>query len=333
MTKKIKQSKDKENNQNEIKKENIFELIKNATQQKSISDKKNVGIYPIPDYENILLKIPQSIAQNIDLLTKDLIIIPYKYQTNIQENNNLGLPLYYITSSTSQFSESNFVDPEDTMFLNETNTFLLRKVSGDNVMAPYLEQFSELYNRNNKELQNDLNQIRYIKEHYGIEAVNNALNNLQKNIYDFTDKNAKDNSEIIHFSENNHFISVYMDFSNNYINTLKKLSELPQSAFDKALSLITMKKNFVFDFINPANTRIDYEKQEFNFIDFIFNKNIIKETSLEKQIHSFKKSIFGINDKKSVHPPHLLSFSTDIQSFIKYDQIISGKINSALNMK
>lgn len=313
-----------------LKNENVYNLLINAMEQKSISNKKIIGIYPVPNYDKLLLKIHSVLINNKELISKNLVLIPYKYDDELQNNPHFGLPLYYITKADSEYAKMKEIESKDTILFSETKTILLKKVDGESITDSYLKPFLSLFSGQNIKLKNELQKIMNIQKLYGYTGCETVLSYLKNNSYAIPQNKLGKGSPSYQFEDDGEFYSTYIEFTQNYMNTLKKLSELPQKTYDHAIENISSRKNFVFDFINPSNILVDYKTQEFNFIDFIFEEELIKNINIELQVQYFKKCLFGVNNKKLYQPHHLLLYKSDINNFINYEKLVTEKINNAV---
>lgn len=312
--------------------EDIYSLIAESSKTKNISDKKSIKIYYLKDYENYVLKTQAPLISNLDIITDELVLIPYKYDNNIKNNPHYGLPLYYVTSKSSKYSTQKYIDPHDESIINKPCTNILKRIFGQNITQNYRYQFFTLYGElPDKQLALELKKVVAIKDEYGITAAEKVINQLKKGIYDFPLNQLKKGSRPFRFIPNNNFSIIYESFVENYLSTLKLLSEFPQKSYNNAIECITEEKNFVFDFSTPSNIIVDFDESSFNFINFIFDKSIINKTAKEKQLEQFKNSILGLYENILIQPKDILYLKSDIAEFKQYEKLIIEKYKNAVS--
>lgn len=315
-----------------IEQENVYNLIIRAISQGNISDKEAIGVFPIPGYRDFLLKIHNVFVNNIKLLSKDLILLPYDFDEKIKNNPHFGIPLYHIDSNESELKDNGSVSPSDIIFVGAeyANISIIKKVSGVGIKSKYDKYLSELNGRvNDHSAAIDMLKMIDIYCKYGIDASEKVLDGLKHGIYIFNEGDIIENSNMYSFIENNDFYSIYELFVDNYIDTLDSLSNLPQKTYDNAIKNIVMPKNFIFDFVIPNNTLIDYEKQEFNFIDFRYEKYKINHTNPLDQIEEFRNVLLGQYNRITRQANQLLFRQSDLDKYVYYRKVITEKIKNA----
>ena len=134
---------------------------------------------------------------------------------------------------------------------------------------------------------------------------------------------------------------MYKKFADSYVETLKKTSEFPQKAYDDAVGFIVQPKGFNVDFQHTNNTFVDFDKKEFNFVDFAYDKNDEKYI-YENPVKEFRNVLFGKGFRKVDFLGEYLPFlprlnsprdfiicPEDVQGVKQYSKIINEKVNAA----
>lgn len=317
-----------------IERENPYELIKRAINQPSISDKQTIGVYPIPGYPDFLLKIHNVFVSNIQLLKKDLTLIPFVCDPKIKNNSHFGIPLYHIDAKDSEYAKKGCIHPKEIIFIGTdvVSISILKKVSGESVKKEYSEVYKLLNGQTtDPTVSTDATKMINITLKYGEMAANKALDYLKKGIYEIPKDELSNGSAKYKFTPDNDFYVAYCDFVKNYLGTIRKISNLPQKTFNNAIKNIYMQKDFIFDFEIPNNTLIDYETEEFNFIDFIYDDWNKKRYDFYNRdiISDFTNTLLGLYNKNSNQPINLLFRLSDVEMFDYYRRIISDKVNKA----
>lgn len=312
--------------------ENPYNLINNAISTGNISTKKDKALYHIPDYNNLLLKIPGTIVSNLGIITNELSILPYEYDNKIRNNPNYGLPLYHICGNTSPFVKDKKIDPQDNRILNKENICIEKKVSGCRITDNYKYFMDMLFGmHSDKKIVADFIKMMDIKKQHGINATTKALQLFSDNIFEIPANSLFKGSEQYKFTGDRKFRVTCFMFASNYLETLESISKFEQDVFDKTIDNILQDKNFTFDFSNPVNILVDYEKQEFNFINLIFDKTTkINDAMIIKQ---FNKALLGNCDKLTFQPYELLFNKSDLNDYENYKKIITQKIEQAAKNK
>ena len=315
-----------------LKKENVYNLLKDSIGSNNLSDSHQMGIYQLRKYDNLLLRIHYSIVKNFSLLRDDLTLVPIRYKKSIRDNFRLGLPLFHVDRIDSIYAKEGGVDPQKVIAYDNghSNISIVRKVSGVCVADEYFEYFlSMLDARKNRNAYKQLCIIMDIRAKYGKDAVVKALNILSKKIYTIKQNELGANSKEYYFAEDNEFFLIYKLFTTGYCNSLRKLSALPQKTYDKAIKDILSAKDFAFDFVNPTNLLIDEQKQEFNFIDLIFEPSVVAKKQKRDPLKSFTEAILGKHARNAIQPKDLLFFEEDVKLYEQVFKDVSKKINKA----
>ena len=120
----------------------------------------------------------------------------------------------------------------------------------------------------------------------------------------------------------------YRIFVNHYLGNLVRLAELPQESYNNAVENLLSPKDFTFDFNHPQNTFINYENNEFYFIDFFYGKQPTQEEN-SAVIENFRNALLGRNIHLKIQPKDLLFNNTDKEIYKTLSEIITSKINNA----
>ena len=310
----------------EISNEEVSDLIKYSVSRKPVYENNKTSIFEIYNNPSLLLKIGVDNLDKINDLPKNLVVVPIKYENGIKENKNLGLPLYYICRKTSVYAKKGYAEPNKVVSMGSDNFLILRRISGNNIAYMYRHNFLKML----VDYKKQLDTILEIKSKYGIGTVIKLFDFLKKNVSNIKFNQLANGSKKYNISDAKGLYDTYVAFRIGYLGTLRMLSGFSQSAFDKAVNNILSVKDFAFDFSHPNNTFIDLGKQEFNFIDFIFEKKEIKKLEKKNRIEQFRDTIFGINHFLELQPSELLFYPDDVQFYEKCYQNITNKINISL---
>lgn len=306
--------------------ENMKNLIKYSTSKQSVYENSKTAIFEIYNNLNLLLKINKNKLDDIDNLPENLVAVPIKYDKKIKENKNLGLPLYHICKKNSVFVKRGFAEPSKVIFMDSRNTSIIRRISGNNVAYMYRHNFLKLY----FDFQDQLNNIIEIKSNYGNDVVKKILDLFKNSVSKVKSGQFGVKLPKYHFTEVKNFYDTYETFRVGYIGTLNLLSNLPQGSYDNAVNTVLSVNDFAFDFTHPNNTFIDYAKNEFNFLDFIFEKKFIHKYKSGNIVKQFRDTLFGVNIYLDIQPCDLLFNQGDIELYEKCLNKINEKINHVL---
>ena len=300
---------------NDISEENLCDLILRSISSKQIAVNKEVGVFPIPNYDNL-----------------ELILVPIKYKNNLEGNKNLGIPIYSITTKDSHIAKNAYANPQEalTIFDQSNKISIIKKMSGIEASKYYIEAFHNIagvyeYDRQFAQLKIIMN----IQNDYGQKAVIKALEMCKNGVKHVSKNEIAEGSPEYDFIDSIAYYKNYKKFVNTYIEFLEKISDFPQESFSKAVENILLPEEFTYDFSHPKNTLIDFEKQEINFIDFYFDKNFINHHKKYNMIKKFRDALLGKNFASDLRPYMLIFYPEDWVRFEKYAAIITEKINNA----
>ena len=292
-----------------------------------------ICVFPVKNHDELLLRIPYILLNNINLIRKDLVFIPIHYRNNILDNTHLGFPLYHVDVKDSEFAKRGYITPKDVVFLNSAKSgiTILKKAHGVPVLSDYKPYFESLIGLSSNKIDfHEFGQILEIKVAYGVKAVVKVLDCLKQKKYTIKSGQLGLESKSYKFVPTLDFYVSYKLCVEKYLNTLKNLSCLPLNVYKNAIDNIILDKEFIFDFYNPSNVFIDWEKEEFNFIDFIFEEKRVKSKNIKEQVLYFRNALFGVYSANLVNPEDLLFYEKDIEMFEQYAKIITDKINSCV---
>lgn len=316
--------------------ENVRDMVLRSVSQDVIYTSKDLAVYPVFNHEELLLKIGTDYLHKLDELSDDLVLVPIRYEGNIRENRNLGLTLYHIAGKNSKYARNGFVLPKDVVTLMRWENFsLIRKINGDNVSSFYLKYFDKVIGAEKIDYKkfprySQFKMIMDINSKYGSDAVVTVLSLCEQGINGIEAGLLAEGSPEYNFMDGREFALDYNKFVEKYLETLGKLANLPQSTFDKAVNNILSANGFIFDFVHPRNTFIDFDKQEFNFIDFVYEEKIVKQSRHVNFIRKFRNALLGRHFSMDLHPKNLMFYPKTKELFEYYAKVITDKLNLAL---
>ena len=310
--------------------ENPMDIILNSTAQDMITESARVCIFPIPKYDDYLFKIGKILIKSLKQMP-EIAIVPIKYDDKVKNNPRFGLPLYYIVRKQSKNVKRGYVLPEEISapMIGYLQAFIVKKISGQELSANYKKSYAALIDpRILGYKQYDILQNIYSK--YGTEAAEMALEFCKNGINKIEKGQLAKKSKEYRFYNEKIFYENYKNFSKAFLENLQKISELPQRAYDNAVADILMSGDFMFDF-KSSNIFVDFEKQEFHFIDLIFDKAEMKDQKfdLKKQLSIFREVIMGEHYAEKLHHNNILFYKDEIEQFKEYMEKITQKINNA----
>ena len=305
---------------------------------------KDAVVYPLEKYPNLVLRIDRTVVDELETLPKDMELVPISYEKEIVENNHLGIPLYFATSKNSTIAKKTSISPLEAMA--QTNKIMvLKKVDGQHPATECGNKFMSLigfedFNNPDPDALNNFSYVfGYVKKNFGIKAAYKCIQ-MFKNGETYIPPHAlAEGSAPFEIVKGKEFYDKYEKFAQSYVKSLKDISEIPQKSYDDAVSVIAKPKSFNMDFQHTNNTFVDLDKQEFNFVDFAYNKkdekyiygNPVKEfrevlfgkgfrrISLLKEAVKFLPSLRSPRDF-IITPEHIIGVKT-------YSEAINNKIN------
>lgn len=312
----------------DIAKEDINKLIAKTLKGVPMNFNRNVLVYPVADYDGMLLKISNKYVHHPEQLPKDLVMVPIEYSKEIKENLNFGLCLYYVVERDSEYAKMESVNPNEVVQHHKPTIVIIRKVSGQTISQDYSMNLMFVEgNHEDDPIKKQYIILREINYDYGKEALIRALDLCRHNVSHVKAGQLAEGSREYTFIDPLRYYGNYRKFVDSYLNYLKYISELPQRTFDKAVSDLLMPKNFVFDFYHTGNTFIDKEKKEFNFIDFFFDADKIEAQKNDNPIDEFRRIIVGMHKISSIQLMDYLVYPEDFEKYKEYVDIITEKLN------
>lgn len=312
----------------DIAKENPNRLIAKTLRGVPLDFNRNVLVYPVADYDDLVLKISNKYVHFPEQLPKDLVMIPIEYPNEVKENLNFGICLYYVVDRDSEYAKMESVNPNEVVQYNKPTIVIIRKVRGQTISIDFAIDLMFMEgNAEEDPAKKQYIMLREISHNYGKEALIKALNLCRHNISHVKAGQLAEGSREYTFIEPLSYYGKYRQFVDSYISYLKNIAEFPQKSFDKAVSDLLMPKNFVFDFHHTGNIFIDKERKEFNFIDFFFDADKIEEQKNDNPVDEFRKIVVGVHMKSTIQPMDYLVYPEDFEKYKKYVDIITEKLN------
>lgn len=312
--------------------QNLQEKILSVTKTKSEAKGKDAIVYDFPGRDDFVLRVEKNALKNIDKLPKDLKLIPISYDKSVAENPNFGLPLYFIAPKTSSLAKNKSLAPTEALSQPD-KIMILRKMSGERPSAKYFESFAEMFGYGETP---DPNQtmthrtFRYVGKKYGYEAAKKYLQKCKEGATEVKAGELGKDSEELEILGGQKFYKNYRTFVNDYIESIKNISDMPQKAYDKAVKNITSKKDFILDFQHTNNTYVDVKNGEFNFMDFVFDKSTYPKYHYENPVKEFRNVLLGKCFSAVARTPReYIIMPDDIKAVKHYSKIINEKVNTA----
>ena len=316
--------------------ENVRDMVLRSVSQQVIYSSEELAIYPLFNHDDMLLKIGYDYLHHLEKLDNDLTLVPIRYEGDVRNNRNLGLTLYHIAPKNSKYAKDGFVLPKDVVtLLRQENFNLIRKIGGNYVSSFYQKYFDKMIGAEKIDYKqfpkySQFRMIMDINSKYGNDAVLTVFSLCEQGVTGIEENLLADGSPNYNFMDGMQFAKDYNKFVETYLETLCKIADLPQTVFDKAVNNILSAEGFVFDFVHPRNTFIDFEKQEFNFIDFVFEEDVVKRTKNVNFIRKFRNSLLGKHFSMDLHPKDLMFYPKTKEVFEYYAKVITDKLNAAL---
>ena len=330
--------------------ENLHNMILDVTKATSDATGKDAVVFPIPNHDDLVLRVEKTALAKMDKLPEKLELVPISYPSGIAENPHLGLPLYYVTSSGETAARKISMSPMEAL-AQANKMMVLKRVKGVHPSSEVGEKFFDMIGFSDfKNPDPDaFNNYSFIfgfarNEYGGNKAVEKCLEYC-KNGADIIPAGAIcEGSEAFELVRGKEFYAKYKAFAESYIDSLKSISEFPQESYNDAVKFIVQDKNFNVDFQHTNNTFVDLEKKEFNFMDFAFDKkdekyiydNPVKEFRNVLLGKGFQKlsefSVFTEYVPRCLYPYQLLA-GKDYEAANKYASDITKKVKIAIPRK
>ena len=313
--------------------DNLHDLIVDLTGKTSYANGKDAVVYPVPQRDDLVLRIEKSVLPKIDTLSKDLILVPIKFEKSTAENKNLGLPLYLAAERGSEIAQKSSITPLDAMNQKD-KIMVLRKMSGQHPSQEYWDNLTVLmgyddFNPSIAQLQN-FKFLGYMRKLYGNDAAITCLENCKNGMPELKVGQLGKDSPAYKFADGEMFAKNYRNFADSYIKSLENISQMPQKAYDKAVQDILAPKDFIMDFQHTDNTFVDFEKNEFNFMDFCYDKNLYPKYYYDNPIKEFRNVLMGKCFARGFKSPRcLIIYPNDIQKVKTHSNNINEKVNAA----
>lgn len=306
----------------EITDDNIYNLIMSAVSFKALKQSSKVSIFDIPGHDDMLLKIGNNVLDKISELPKDMSILPIN-NTYI-DNPNFGNPLYYVQNNKN-------IKEVLTHEGRDKEIVIIKKVSGECIDNTYLDIFNKFsgYRFQSVRYKQFLTFIDIIKR-YGKDAGKKALSLCAEGVSSVDAGMFSENSEPYRFMDIENFYEEYKLYMEKFLEYMKVVSGLPQKTYTQAVKNILSRTDFIFDFSHSGNIFVDYDKKEFNFIDFVFDKDIVEIYKNNNQIQEFRDVLLGENKSIDFSPEQIILYPEDIEVFNSCSKIINKKINRVL---
>lgn len=330
--------KDFENSgKNNIYEENVKKLVLSSISSSRISKGKHCDIYEIPNHNEYLLKIGGSYLSSLNEFPDNYRFVKVKYNNRVEYNRHFGLPIYALLPKDSPSAQMGYITPEEADADKDRVLQILRKVPGEQVGTLYRNFYLNLIGESRKfyayrELSENMIEIN---SKYGEDSIKTVFSKMAKGQIKLKPNEIAQGSKSYKFVDPQKYESGYKIFVTHYLGNLFKLAELPQETYNHAIENLLSPKDFTFDFNHPQNTFIDYNKKEFYFIDFVYDKQTQNQIETTNIIENFRNTLLGKNIHLKIQPKDLLFYNIDKTNFNNLAATITSKINKAApdNMK
>ena len=314
----------------DIENENISELIKKTLLMHPIELTDELGIYPVPYYSDLILKINSDYINHPETIPDNLVLIPIKYKNDVEKNPNFGLYLYHIDKDGSDYAKRGYVYPKEVILANKVDISIIRKVSGMTVAQKYFLSFGRFQGTfDDDPMRKQCVTLYEIFNKYGRGVAAKALDLCREGTIKIEMNYLADGSPEYEFSKPIQFFKLYSEFLNDYLNYLRLISDFPQSSYESATNNILCQKEFQFDFNHTGNTFVDFDKQEFNFIDFYFDDYKIDNLKDTNMLELFRNVLLGIHVYSKTQPMDFIFYQSDLDLYKGYVKTITEKINNS----
>ena len=325
--------------------DNLHDIISDITKVESEAVGKDAKVFSIPGYEDLVLRVEKSALEKSGDLKSDLELVPIFYDKTVEQNAHLGLPLYFVASKSSTIAKKNRISPLEAL-AQPDKIMVLRRVSGQHPAYDCWEKFISLIGFDSKNPDTDaLNNFSfifgYVARNFGYEPTKKCLEMFKDGATEIPAHALAEGSAPFKIVNGKQFFNKYKEFTSSYIDYLKKVSDMPQSAYDDAVKFVAEPKSFNVDFQHTNNTFVDFEKNEFNFMDFAFDKTDEKYI-YENPVKEFRnvllgKSFISLDALRTAvrclpsgkYPRSYIYCPEDIEAVKNYSKIINEKINIA----
>ena len=313
--------------------DDLHGLIVELSGKNTYANGKDAVVHSIPGRDDMVLRIEKTVIPKADELGKDLVLVPIKFDKSAAENKNLGIPLYFVAEKGSEIAQKGSLKPIEALSQKD-NIMILKKVSGQHPSQEYWDRLCTLMgyddlNPSVEQLQN-FHFLGYVRKNYGNDAAVKCLENCKNGITKVKPEQLGKGSPEFDFADGETFYKNYRAFADSYVKSLKDISEMPQEAYDKAVKDILSSKGFIMDFQHTDNTFVDFEKKEFNFMDFCYDKELYPKYYYDNPIKEFGKVLMGkCFSSKFKSPRQLMIYPEDIKNVKIHSNAIQEKVNTA----
>lgn len=313
--------------------DNLREMIVSVTKKASDATGKDAIVFSIPEHDNLVLRVEKSAMGKIDSLGKDLELVPISYDKSVSENKNLGLPLYFVAEKGSEIAGKKSISPLEALSQPD-KIMVLKKVEGQHPSQQYWEDLTTLMGYDDfhpdKDQLNNFYYLGYVRANFGNDAAIKFLENCKQGVTELKPHDLAEGSDTFTIVGGQKFYQSYRKFADDYIKSLKDISEMPQESYNKAVDTILAPKDFIMDFQHTNNTFVDLKNNEFNFMDFVFDKSLYPKYHYDNPIKEFRNVLMGkcfsIEFKT---PRQLMIYPEDIAQVKVHSNAINEKVNNA----
>lgn len=199
--------------------------------------------------------------------------------------------------------------------------------SGEMLYSDYIN--SEQYKKEQEDLEK---QERYsdILQEIKLLDEKRFLENCKQGVTELKPHDLAEGSDTFTIVGGQKFYQSYRKFADDYIKSLKDISEMPQESYNKAVDTILAPKDFIMDFQHTNNTFVDLKNNEFNFMDFVFDKSLYPKYHYDNPVKEFRNVLMGkcfsIEFKT---PRQLMIYPEDIAQVKVHSNAINEKVNNA----
>lgn len=325
--------------------ENMHDTIVDITRGGSPCFGKDASAFPIPNYPNLILRAEHTALEDLSSLSRDLELVPISFDKEIADNPHLGIPLYFVTSKGSTLSKKVSISPlEAVSYPNKI--MVLKKVTGQHPAYECGKKFLRLLGLGegtpNPDMLNNFSYtFGYVKKYFGPKAAAKCLEYMKADAKEIPEGVLAEGSEAFEIVRGKEFYDKYKEFADSYVEYLESVASMPDKAYEEAVKIVSASKKFNMDFQHTNNTFVDLEKQEFNFIDFAYNKDE-KKYIYGNPVKSFRNVLYGKGFRKldpfieSVQFLPNLKYPTDciitpehIKPIKKCFKVINEKVNAS----
>jgi hypothetical protein len=326
--------------------ESLKAMILDTTKEYSSASGKDAVVFPIPEHKDLVLRVEKTALDKLKTLPENLELVPIVHEKSVANNPRLGLPLYFVTSESSNIGKKTRISINEAL-AQPDKIMVLRKATGQHPATECGDKFISLIgfedfsNPDPNALNNFSYIFGYIAKNFGYEPTKKCLEMFKNGATEISAHELAEGSAPFKIVNGKEFFKHYKEFTSSYIDYLKKVSELPQETYKEAVDFVAMPKSFNVDFQHTNNTFVDFPNKHFNFIDLAYDKSDPKYI-YENPVKEFRNVILGkgfrsIEDLRKGVPflPNLRSPRTfivcpeDIAEVKKYSKIVNDKINLA----